>query len=188
MEEAVWGTVHVPNVLAAHCCSVSLCWHQFLHLYGTCCFTAAYFCFKNIYNYEGLCQPVLSGILSVKISRFCGNIQQLVRHAGCYFCLFDHWTECNHVFFPWLHLLSLCQFGPLVSLLISLKEEGITRTNTGYFNEGKKENLWIWDAKTWSLNTSWNFAWTFYSPTTSGKSAKHWWTFQAPLPRLKVKL
>ena len=42
-----------------------------------------------------------------------------------------------HVF-PWLHLLSLCQFGPLVSLLISLQEEGITRTNTGYFNEGKK--------------------------------------------------
>ena len=58
---------------------------------------------------------------------------------AAFFIYFILSVELNviHVF-PWLHLLSLCQFGPLVSLLISLQEEGITRTNTGYFNEGKK--------------------------------------------------
>ena len=93
VEEAAWGTVHVPNVLVAHCCSVSLCWHQLIHLYGIHCFIAAYFCCKNIYNYEGLWQPVLSGILSVKISRFFGNVQQLGMHAGCIFLIFyfDCW-------------------------------------------------------------------------------------------------
>ena len=53
------------------------------------------------------------------------------------------------MFFPWLHLLSLCQFGPLVSLLISLQEEGITKTNTGYFNEGKKGKLV--DMRCWNV-------------------------------------